>query len=30
LRLLVEALRSFLTGLGLSPIVRHRDLDRES
>jgi hypothetical protein len=25
----VEALRSFLTGLGLSPIVRHRDLDRE-
>ena len=25
---LVEALRSFLTGLGLSPIVRHRDLDR--
>jgi UPF0042 nucleotide-binding protein len=27
--MLVEALRSFLTGLGLSPIVRHRDLDRE-
>ena len=27
--LLVEAPRSFLTGLGLSPIVRHRDLDRE-
>jgi UPF0042 nucleotide-binding protein len=27
--LLVETLRSFLTGLGLSPIVRHRDLDRE-
>jgi UPF0042 nucleotide-binding protein len=25
----VEALRSFLTGLDLSPIVRHRDLDRE-
>src|SRR5258705_6870860 len=27
--MLVEALSSFLTGLGLSPIVRHRDLDRE-
>lgn len=27
--MLVEALRAFLTGLGLSPIVRHRDLDRE-
>jgi hypothetical protein len=27
--MLVEALRSFLTGLGLSPIDRHRDLDRE-
>jgi hypothetical protein len=27
--MVVEALRSFLTGLGLSPIVRHRDLDRE-
>jgi len=27
--MIVEALRSFLTGLGLSPIVRHRDLDRE-
>ena len=27
--MLVEALRSFLTGLGLGPIVRHRDLDRE-
>lgn len=27
--MLVESLRSFLTGLGLSPIVRHRDLDRE-
>jgi RNase adapter protein RapZ len=27
--MLIEALRSFLTGLGLSPIVRHRDLDRE-
>jgi UPF0042 nucleotide-binding protein len=27
--MLVERLRSFLTGLGLSPIVRHRDLDRE-
>jgi UPF0042 nucleotide-binding protein len=27
--MLVEALRSFLTDLGLSPIVRHRDLDRE-
>jgi UPF0042 nucleotide-binding protein len=27
--MLVEALHSFLTGLGLSPIVRHRDLDRE-
>ena len=27
--MLGEALRSFLTGLGLSPIVRHRDLDRE-
>ncbi|MFS8063832.1 MAG: hypothetical protein ACMG5Z_04505, partial [Luteimonas sp.] len=26
--MIVEALRSFLTGLGLSPIVRHRDLDR--
>jgi UPF0042 nucleotide-binding protein len=27
--MLVERLRSLLTGLGLSPIVRHRDLDRE-
>jgi UPF0042 nucleotide-binding protein len=27
--MLIEAVRSFLTGLGLSPIVRHRDLDRE-
>lgn len=26
---LVEALRSFVAGLGLSPVVRHRDLDRE-
>jgi UPF0042 nucleotide-binding protein len=27
--MLVEVLRSFLAGLGLSPIVRHRDLGRE-
>jgi len=26
---LVESLRDFLGGLGLVPIVRHRDLDRE-
>ncbi len=26
---LVELLRTFLEGLGVSPIVRHRDLDRD-